>query len=94
MKIAVIGSGQIGSTAARLFVAAGHEVAIANRRGPESLEPLAQELGGAVHAATVDDAARFGEVVLVAIPFGAIDALPADAFAGKSSPEARSTAPT
>jgi predicted dinucleotide-binding enzyme len=83
MKIGVIGSGKIGSTAARLFGAAGHEVAIANRRGPESLRPLEQELGGAVHAATVEDAARFGELVLVAVPFAAIGTLPADPFAGK-----------
>ena len=83
MKIAIIGSGMIGSTAARLFVAAGHEVAIANRRGPESLQPLENELGEALHAAGVDGAVRFGEVVLVAVPFGAIDALPAAAFAGK-----------
>jgi predicted dinucleotide-binding enzyme len=83
MKIAIIGSGMIGSTVARLSVAAGHEVAIANRRGPESLQPLENELGEALHAAGVDDAVRFGEVVLVAVAFGAIDALPAAAFAGK-----------
>jgi 8-hydroxy-5-deazaflavin:NADPH oxidoreductase len=83
MKLAVIGSGKIGSTTARLFVDAGHQVAIANRRGPESLKDLERELGGAAHAATVEDAVRFGEIVLVAVPFGAIDELPAAAFAGK-----------
>lgn len=83
MKIAVIGSGKIGSTAARLFVAAGHEVAIANRRGPESLRALEEELGEGVEAATVEDAVYLGDIVLVAVPLGAIDALPADPFAGK-----------
>jgi predicted dinucleotide-binding enzyme len=52
MKIGVIGSGKIGSTAARLFIAAGHEVAIANRRGPQSLEQLQRELGIALQSAT------------------------------------------
>jgi 8-hydroxy-5-deazaflavin:NADPH oxidoreductase len=83
MDIAIIGSGKIGSTAARLFTAAGHDVAIANSRGPESLHDLEGELGARARAATVQDAARFGELVLVAIPFGAIDQLPADAFASR-----------
>jgi len=83
VKIAIIGSGSIGSTAARLFVAAGHEVMIANRRGPDSLRALELELGQALRAGTVLEAARFGEVVLVAVPFGSIGELPTDAFAGK-----------
>lgn len=83
MKIAIIGSGKIGATAARLFIAAGHEVTIANRRGPQSLQPVQDDLGGALHAGTVLDAAGFGELALVAVPFGAIDELPSDAFSGK-----------
>src|SRR5262245_33923471 len=81
MRIGVVGSGRIGATFARLAAAAGHEVAVSNSRGPESLAGLAAELGA--RAATVQDAASFGEVVLVAIPFHAYDGLPADAFAGK-----------
>jgi 8-hydroxy-5-deazaflavin:NADPH oxidoreductase len=81
VRIGVIGSGKIGGTAARLFANAGHEVAIANSRGPESLAGLAEEIRA--QAATVEDAARFGDVVLVAIPLHAYDGLPADAFAGK-----------
>jgi 8-hydroxy-5-deazaflavin:NADPH oxidoreductase len=83
MKIAIIGSGKIGSTAARLFIGAGHEVAIANRRGPQSLKPLRLELGAALQPASTEDAIRFGDVVLVAVPLYAIDALPAASFAGK-----------
>jgi hypothetical protein len=83
VKIAIIGSGKIGSTAARLFIGAGHEVAIANRRGPQSLEPLQRELGAALQPASIEDAVRFGDVVLVAVPLHAIDALPAASFAGK-----------
>jgi predicted dinucleotide-binding enzyme len=76
MRIGIIGSGKIGATAARLFVNAGHEVAIANSRGPETLRALTEELGGDARAATPDEAASFGELVLVAIPFGRYRELP------------------
>jgi 8-hydroxy-5-deazaflavin:NADPH oxidoreductase len=77
MRIGIIGSGKIGETAARLFVAAGHEVAIANSRGPETLGDLVAELGHAARAVTPEDAATFGDVVLVAIPLGRYRELPA-----------------
>ncbi len=83
MRIGIIGSGNIGSTAAKLFVEAGHEVAIANSRGPESLREVVAGLGDRAHAATPEDAAVFGEVVLVAIPFGRYRDLPAGALAGR-----------
>jgi predicted dinucleotide-binding enzyme len=83
MKIGVIGSGNIGGTAARLFANAGHEVAIANSRGPQSLREFVAELGANAKAVTVEEAARFGEVVLIAIPLKNIDGLPTNAFAGK-----------
>jgi 8-hydroxy-5-deazaflavin:NADPH oxidoreductase len=83
MKIGIIGSGNIGATSARLFVGAGHEVALSNSRGGEGLSALVAELGPKAHAATIEDAARFGEVVLVAIPFGKIGTLPAGGFQGK-----------
>jgi 8-hydroxy-5-deazaflavin:NADPH oxidoreductase len=83
MKIGIIGSGHIGATAARLFARAGHEVAISNSRGGEGLEGLAAELGDGARATGVEEAARFGEVVLVALPFGRYEELPAGAFAGK-----------
>jgi predicted dinucleotide-binding enzyme len=81
MRIGIIGSGNIGGTAARLFAEAGHEVTIANSRGPDSLTGLVEELGDRVRAATVEDAARFGDVVLVAIPFGRYRELPPEPFA-------------
>jgi 8-hydroxy-5-deazaflavin:NADPH oxidoreductase len=83
VNIGVIGSGNIGATAARLFAAAGHEVAISNSRGPETLEDLVEEIGPGVRAATVEDAAGFGEVVMEAIPFGRYTSLPAERLAGK-----------
>ena len=84
MKIGIVGAGMIGGTAARLFVRAGHQVALSNSRGPDSLAELLNELGPSARAATVDEAARWGEVVLLAAPWRAPQALPApDAVAGK-----------
>lgn len=83
MKIGIIGSGHIGSTAARLFIKAGHDVAVSNSRGPDTLRALIAELGGRARALTVNEAARFGDVVLVAIPFGKYRDLPAEALTGK-----------
>jgi predicted dinucleotide-binding enzyme len=80
MKIGIIGAGNIGATAARLFVGAGHEVAISNSRGPDSSRTLVSELGSRAHAMNVNDAARFGEVILLAVPWQSPEALPAQEF--------------
>jgi 8-hydroxy-5-deazaflavin:NADPH oxidoreductase len=83
MNIGIVGSGKIGATAARLFADAGRDVAVSNSRGPESLVPLVEEIGSNARAATVEEAADFGEVVLVAMPFFAYEVLPTDRLAGK-----------
>ena len=83
MNIGVIGSGNIGATAARLFAAVGYRVAISNSRGPETLEGLVEEIGPGVRAATVEEAAGFREVVMEAIPFGRQAPIPAERLAGK-----------
>jgi predicted dinucleotide-binding enzyme len=83
MKIGIIGSGHIGETAARLFIKAGHEVAISNSRGPESLQAMVRELGPRARATRVEEAAAFGEVVLVAVPLKAYDTLPRAQLSGK-----------
>jgi 8-hydroxy-5-deazaflavin:NADPH oxidoreductase len=83
MKIGIIGAGKIGATAAKLFVQAGHEVGISNSRGPETLKGLVAELGNKAKPVSVEEAAKFGDVVLVSIPFVKYKSLPADAFNGK-----------
>jgi predicted dinucleotide-binding enzyme len=84
MKIGIIGAGMIGATAARLFANAGHDVAISNSRGPATLQALAAEIGPRAQAMNVDRAARFGDVVLLAVPWRKPEALPSpDAVAGK-----------
>lgn len=83
MKIGIIGAGNIGATAARLFVQAGHQIAIANSRGPETLDPLIEELGDNATAATVEDAISFGDIIFISIPFGKYTELPVNGFDGK-----------
>jgi len=83
MKIGIIGAGNIGANAAKLFAEAGHEIAIANSRGAETLRELVAGLGEKVRAADVEEAAKFGEIVFVSIPFGKYTELPSDAFEGK-----------
>jgi 8-hydroxy-5-deazaflavin:NADPH oxidoreductase len=80
MKIGIIGAGEIGGTLARRFTALGHDVSVANARGPETLADLARETGA--KAVTARDAARAGELVVVTIPEGKIPKLPKDLFAG------------
>ncbi len=84
MRVGVIGAGRIGATAAGHFVEAGHEVRVANSRGPETLVDLVDDLGRRASAGTPAEASRFGDVVLEAIPFAAYPDLPADALAGRT----------
>lgn len=83
MNIGIIGAGNIGGTLAELFARAGHRVALSNSRGPETLAEKAEDLGPNVTAMRAEDAAKFAEVVLEAIPFGHYRDLPADALKGK-----------
>src|SRR5439155_9940629 len=80
MKIGIIGAGQIGGTLTRRLTKLGHEVSVANSRGPESLADLAKETGA--KPVSVQEAARAGEVVVVTIPEGKVRDLPRDLFAG------------
>src|SRR2546423_469261 len=80
MNIGIIGAGHIGGTLTRRFTALGHNVFVANSRGPESLKALAQETGAT--PVTVNEAARHGDVVIVTIPEKNIPDLPRDLFAG------------
>jgi predicted dinucleotide-binding enzyme len=80
MNIGIIGAGMIGGVLARRLAALGHQVVLANSRGPESLRQLAGEAG--VRAVTAAVAARSGEIVIVTIPERAVPDLPKDLFAG------------
>ena len=81
--IGFIGAGNIGGQVARLAVAAGHEVVLSNSRGPETLSALVAELGPRARAATVEEAARAGDIVVVSIPLKSIGQVPVAPLAGK-----------
>lgn len=70
MKIGIIGAGHIGGTLTRRLKALGHDVSVANSRGPETLADLEKETGA--RATTVADAAREKDVVIVTIPEKAV----------------------
>lgn len=76
MKIGIIGAGKIGNTVARLFIKAGHQVALSNSRGAESLKDEVKKLGDNAVALSVNDAAAFGDIVLLAVPWVKPEALP------------------
>jgi hypothetical protein len=81
--VGFIGSGMIGSTVARLSVAAGHHVVLSNSRGPQTLHDLAAELGPLARAGTGEQAAA-SDIVVVAIPVRAYGSLPAGPLAGRT----------
>ncbi|WP_030754085.1 NADPH-dependent F420 reductase [Streptomyces sp. NRRL F-5135] len=70
MRIAVIGAGEIGKTLARTFSAGGHDVQVANSRGPETVGSDVLEFGA--HAARAADAVQDKDVVILSVPFGRI----------------------
>ncbi len=79
MKIGIIGAGQIGGTLTRRLTALGHDVSVANSRGPETLTDLAEETGA--QAVTAAAAPRSADLVVVTIPEGNVPDLPEDLFA-------------
>jgi 8-hydroxy-5-deazaflavin:NADPH oxidoreductase len=82
--IGFIGSGHIGSTLARLAVAAGYQVVVSNSRGPETLADLVTELGPNARAATAAEAAQAGDLVVVSVPLRAYLDVPVEPLAGKT----------
>jgi predicted dinucleotide-binding enzyme len=77
LKIGIIGTGHIGGALAKLWVAAGHEVLLSSRH-PDELRPLAKQLGPKARVGTPREAASFGDVVLVSVPYKALPELGRD----------------
>ena len=71
LKIGIIGAGRIGGTLGELWVKAGYEVLLSSRH-PDQLKPLAARLGPRARAGFPREAATFGEVVLISVPYGAL----------------------
>jgi len=83
MRIGIIGAGHIGGTLTRRLRTLGHDVVVANSRGPETLAALATETGA--RAVTTSEAPRGRDLVIITIPLKAIPHLPKDLFAGVSA---------
>ncbi len=71
LKIGIIGSGNIGSTLGEFWVKAGHQVLFSSRN-PENLKPLVEKAGPRARAGTVSEAIAFGDVILIAVPYGSM----------------------
>jgi predicted dinucleotide-binding enzyme len=70
IRIGVIGSGNIGGTVGALWVKAGHRVLFSSRH-PEQLKKLVDDLGPLAGAGSVKEALNFGDVIFIAVPYGA-----------------------
>lgn len=81
--IGLIGAGHIGSQLARLAVKNGYNVVISNSRGPQTLADLVSELGPRARAATPEEAAQAGDIVVVTIPLKNLQDVPVAPLAGK-----------
>ena len=103
MRIGIIGSGHIGGTIGGLWVKAGHPVLFSSRH-PEELKDLVAGLGTLAQAGSVDQAIAFGDVVFIAVPYGALPQIGRDYAAalknkivldaGNASPRATVPSPT
>lgn len=82
--VGIIGAGNIGSALAQGFADHGYDVVIANSRGPETLGDLVASVGDRARAATAEEAAEAGDIVVVTVPLKAIDDLPVAPLAGKT----------
>jgi 8-hydroxy-5-deazaflavin:NADPH oxidoreductase len=71
VRIGVIGAGRIGGNAARLFAQAGHDVLVSYSRDPDKLQAVAARIGA--RAGTPREAAEFGEVVMLSVPWRLLD---------------------
>jgi predicted dinucleotide-binding enzyme len=76
MKIGIVGAGNIGGSLTRGLTAVGHEVCVANSRGPHTLTKLASETGASPVA--IAEVARDADVVIIAIPEKNVPCLPDD----------------
>ena len=72
MNIGTIGAGHIGETVGRLWAQAGHHVFFSSRN-PERLTELVQAIGPNAHAGTIREAAQFGEVLLLTVPWAGVE---------------------
>ena len=83
MKIGIIGAGNIGATLARKLKTAGHDILIANSKGPQTLPDVAAETGA--RPSTIEETVADTQAVILAVPYKAIVQLPTDLFQNRPS---------
>lgn len=83
MKIGIIGIGAIGGTIARKLANAGHDVKVANSRGKDAVKEFADEIGA--QASDLNEISDDIEVLILSVPYSAIDSIPKDVFANLAS---------
>lgn len=88
-----IGAGNIGRNVARAAIGAGYEVVLGNSRGPDTLTDVVADLGPQARAATAEEAAAAGDLVVVAIPTRAVGEVPVAPLAGKTVVDANNYYP-
>ncbi|MGE0362446.1 MAG: NADPH-dependent F420 reductase [Vicinamibacterales bacterium] len=71
LKIGIIGSGRQGGAIGLLWAKVGHQIVFSSRN-PDALAPLVAQGGPSTLAGTPAQAATFGDVVLIAVPYGAL----------------------
>ncbi len=81
MKISILGAGYVGRSLATAAVKSGHKAMISNSRGPQTLSSETMIIG--CEAGTIEEAARFGDVVVVAVPLKHYQVVPVEPLAGK-----------
>lgn len=81
--LGLIGAGQIGGQLARLAIKSGYDVVVSNSRGPETLADLVAELGPKARAATPNEAAQAGDLVVVTVPLKNYRSVPVGPLSGK-----------
>jgi 8-hydroxy-5-deazaflavin:NADPH oxidoreductase len=83
MRIGIVGAGELGTTLAELWAKAGHEVAVGDPEGSAASVDVVERIGTSARGVTIEEAARFGDIVVLAVPF-VPDALPpSSSVAGK-----------
>ena len=93
MRIRILGSGRIGGNAGKLFARAGHEVLLQLLQGPREAGDVGEEAGNGARSGTPEEAARFGEVVMLSVPWALVgEAL--EAAGSLDGQDSRSTPPT
>ncbi|MEX2584516.1 MAG: NAD(P)-binding domain-containing protein [Gemmatimonadota bacterium] len=76
-RIGIIGSGQMGGGLGTVWARAGHQILFSSRN-PETLSDLVAEVGPSAQAGLPEEAAEFGEIVLIAVPYGALPQIGSD----------------